>query len=129
MICLHSQRGFVTLLMLLVLAFLTAQVFMLFIKVETRAKMVQYEAQQIKASYAADSGLEYARALLDKDTFWEEVVFPLSGGEVKIVLIEKAPGYRVTAKAQIGKIVQIRYVDYVQSEGKWLMKDYGELYD
>lgn len=124
----QRQRGFVSLLILLVLTFLCWQGFTVFVKVDARAKMVQSEAQVIRASYAADSGLEYAKVFLKHDPTWKKAKLPLSGGEVTITVLERGLGFRITARAQIGKTVQMRYADYDQGgEGDWILKNYGEL--
>jgi len=127
---LQEEMGFVSVLILLVIAFLSWQGFLVFTQVDANTRMVQYEAQRIKTAYAADAGLEYAKGFLRQDPFWKGGMMSFAGGAVDIVVVRKDAGYRITSRAQIGNTVQKRFAEYEGGEqDNLILNDYGELYD
>jgi hypothetical protein len=123
------DRGFVSLLILLVLVFLSWQGIVVWIKAGANERMARYEAAKTQASFAADGGLEYAKACLRDDPDWPGGSRELAGGRVTVDVRRSDQDYDITSKAEIGSSVQIKHGIYARKEdGNLLLKTYEELY-
>ncbi|NLI91856.1 MAG: hypothetical protein GX434_06490 [Peptococcaceae bacterium] len=123
------EHGFVSLLIILVLAFLSWQGISVFAKTSSNERIARYEAQKLKAAYAADSGLEYAKSLLKQDPFWNGGIREFAGGRITIGVVRTVKEYTITARAEIGNSVQVRYGKFLRGEDNSLLPtEYGELY-
>lgn len=126
---LRTEKGFVSLLVLLLIAFLSWIGFEVFYKVSSQERIVRYEAQKIKAIFIADSGLEWAKASLTKDPDWKGGTKIFTDGEVKVEIIKNVQGYRVIARSQSENTVQCRFGDFIDEIDKGLtLVSYGELF-
>jgi hypothetical protein len=128
--CDHRERGLVSLLILLVIVFISWKGTTVFYKVSSLERMTRYEAQMMKAAFSADSGLEWAKASLKKDPAWEGGSKGFGGGLIVVEVERRDKGIRILASAQIGETCQNRYGEYVAEEdGSLTLIRYGEFYD
>ncbi|RNC29286.1 MAG: hypothetical protein AWM53_00639 [Candidatus Dichloromethanomonas elyunquensis] len=124
-----NNKGFVSLFILLILVFFSWQGISVFVKASSNERMARLEAQKLKASYAADSGLAYAKAVLRTDPEWNGGTKELTEGLIIIEVQQEEKEYTVSSRAQIGNSTQIRYGKYVSGEdGALILKEYGEMY-
>lgn len=127
---LKVEKGFISLLILLVVISLSWIGLGLFYQVSSQERIVRYEAQKIKALFLADSGLEWARHTLDKDPAWQGGNKLFHTGEVKVEVIKKDQEYRVISRAQADRSVQRRYGDFARADnGMLVLISYGEMFN
>lgn len=125
----YEQKGFVSLLVLLVLVFLSWKGFVVFYKVSSYERITRYEAQRIEASCAADSGLEWAEANLKRNPAWQGGSRHFAGGEITVEVVKKDQIYTVTSSSRQERTVQKKYGSYLQTGESLVLIRYGERYD
>lgn len=90
--------------------------------------MVRRVAQSRQALYAAEGGIEWAKAHLKLSPELRRGSLTIDTGRVNIVIVTSEGGYVVTAEGRSGlavrKIEQIVQLD----SGKWVLKSYQELH-
>jgi hypothetical protein len=124
-----AEKGFVSLLILLVFVFLSWKSFQTFYKVESYERMVRLEAEKVKASYVAESGFGWALSMLKQDPLWAGGTRQMAGGIVEVVIQRDTQRYTIVAKAQMDNVVQKRCGEYRQENGELSLIAYRELYD
>jgi len=123
------EKGFVSLLMLMVITFLSLAGLSGFYRACSQERMIRYEAQRIKTAYLADSGLEWAMASLSKDPSWKGGKISCGGGEIEVVTVRNTKDFLVTSRAEINGTKQGRYGEISVDDGKYVLCGYGELFN
>lgn len=127
---LADSKGFISLLILLVMVFLSWAGYEVLSKASSQERIVRLEEQRIKALYLADSGLEWANAQLTEDPGWNGGQKQFREGKVKVEVQRNPQGFTVITKADSGKAVQKRYGFFSEQEnGILVLKSYGELHE
>ncbi len=127
---LKFEKGFVSLLILLVIIFLSWIGFEAFYKISSQERIIRYEAQRINASFLADNGLEWARALLTKDPTWEGGTKLFRNGKVEVEVEKEEQDYKVTSRSKSAGVIQVRYSSFSQGDnGVFVLISYRELFD
>lgn len=90
--------------------------------------MTKRIAQSKQALYAAEGGIEWAKACLLVEPELRRGSLALAEGRAEVMIEASGGGYIVTSEGQFGtavrKIEQIVYL----IEGKWVPKSYQELH-
>jgi len=124
----HRSRGYISLLILLLLTTLSGLGMEVYMKANAENRMVRRLAQTTQAVYVAEGGIEWAKAHLLVNSELRQGSLSLATGHVDIVIELSKGGYKVTAEGRSGlavrKIEQIVQLD----NGKWVMKSYQELH-
>lgn len=127
---LNFEKGFVSLLILLVIIFLSWIGVEAFYKTSSQERIIRYEAQRIKASFLADNGLEWARASLTKDPSWEGGTKLFCNGKVEVKVEKEEQAYKIISRSKSDGAVQVRYGFLSQGDdGVFVLISYGELFD
>lgn len=125
----HPEKGFISLLILMVLVFLSWKGFQAFYKTASYERMVRYETQRIKAACWADSGLEWAEAAIEQNPAWPGGTRQYAGGEIVIQVKKTGQVYTITSSSKIDKTVQKKYGNYLLTEESLVLIRSGELYE
>ncbi|UWG99358.1 hypothetical protein LPY66_12495 [Dehalobacter sp. DCM] len=126
----NQERGFISLLVLLVTFFLSWIGMMTFMKVSSQERIVQYEAIKTQVAYAADSGLEIAEAQLSANTKWTGGVYDVADCEVCVCVEPQSEQFYITVSAQTRNVRQCRYGTLISNqEGEYVLSNYGILYE
>ncbi|MGI6449528.1 MAG: hypothetical protein ACOX3R_04270 [Desulfitobacteriia bacterium] len=124
-----NAEGYVSLLLLLVLIFLSWIGSEALWKSGSEERIVRYEAQRMKASYLADSGLEWARSELVKDPFWRGGVKVFRSGRVEVDVSASEEEYTIISRSACDQAVQGRSaVLGFDENGVLVLFKYGELF-
>ncbi|MDR3271795.1 MAG: hypothetical protein LBT32_09875 [Peptococcaceae bacterium] len=128
-----SERGFASVLIVLALAALSAWGLECYYKADMENQIVQRRVQGIQALYAAEAGIEWAKAALRANPGWRQGERTLSQGSVSVsvsvsVSADKG-GYTVvaTGKARLG--VRKICVFMVWQEEDWVLCSYQEMHN
>ncbi|NLP43689.1 MAG: hypothetical protein GX351_03585 [Peptococcaceae bacterium] len=124
---LNSDKGYVSLLMLIVIVFLAGIGFNALYKANSQEKIIRYEADKVKAVFLADSGLEWAKASLLEDREWQGGTRFFTNGSIQVEAKKTTEGYCVMSVAQTGGARQIRYGDFIEKEDDLVLIRYREL--
>ncbi|MFZ3132161.1 MAG: hypothetical protein WA125_13980 [Desulfosporosinus sp.] len=99
-----------------------------YLKANAENRMVRRETQSRQALYAAEGGVEWAKAHLLVNSDLRQGSLSLAAGRVDIVIEPSGGGLKVTSEGHSGlavrKIEEILELD----TGKWVMKSYQELH-
>ena len=124
------DKGFISLLILFVIFFLSWIGFQAFYKASSQERIVRYEAEKVKAIFLSDSGLEWAKASLIKNPTWKGGVRQFNNGKIKVEIIKNNQSYRVISRSESENAVQNRYGEFIEDNNKGLiLKSYGELFN
>ncbi|MDJ0304981.1 hypothetical protein [Dehalobacter sp.] len=125
------ESGNVSLLILLVTFSLSWMGVQTFILISSQERIVVCEAQKIKTAYMADSGLEYAKAVLAHDPSWQgSIQYDSEGMVVEIEVIRANDVTQITSRATMGNMKQCRVGELVLGEdGKYDLTGYRYVYD
>ncbi|HHV63645.1 MAG TPA: hypothetical protein GXX46_00990 [Peptococcaceae bacterium] len=128
----HGERGYVSLLILLVLFFLSSVGYEVLAKAGSQERIIRYEAQRVKALYLADSGLEWARSQLAQDPSWPGGLKVLNSGKIEVEVSKKddEEEYTIYSRSQCEGAIQGRYGVLAWDEkGVLVLLRYGELFE
>lgn len=130
MALLKKDLGFISLLILLILVFLSWQGLQFYYKLYASEKMTRYEAERVKATFLADSGLEWGKYNLDQNTTWSGGSKTMTEGRIDVTVTQSNQEYRIVALAQVNSCIHKVYgVFQEMSDGNLHLIRYGELYD
>lgn len=100
-----------------------------YLKANVENRMVRRETQSRQALYAAEGGVEWAKAHLLVNSELRGGNFSLSTGRVDVVIVTtKGGGYKVISQGHSGLAVREIEVILQLVTGKWIMKSYQELH-
>ncbi|OLN32219.1 hypothetical protein [Desulfosporosinus metallidurans] len=100
-----------------------------YLKANVENRMVRRETQSRQALYAAEGGVEWAKAHLLVNSELRGGNFSLSTGRVDVVIVTtKGGGYKVISQGHSGLAVRKIEVILQLVTGKWIMKSYQELH-
>lgn len=99
-----------------------------YLKANAENRMVRRETQSIQALYAAEGGIEWAKAHLPVNPGLRQGSLSLENGQVDIGIETNGGGYKVTAEGHSGLAVRkiMEIIELV--DGKWLTAYYQELH-
>ena len=124
-----QANGYVTLLMLLLLTILSGMGMEGYLKANAENQMVRRETQSRQALYAAEGGVEWAKAHLLFNSGLRGGNVSLSTGRVDVVIATtNGGGYKVTSQGRSGLAVRKIQVTLQLVTGKWILKSYQELH-
>ncbi len=124
------DKGFVSLLMLMIITFLSGVGYVSYYKASSEEKMIRYEAHRIKAVYLADSGLEWAMSSISKDPSWEGGSKLFGDGKIEVTVEKNSQGYKVISRSKYNETSQSRYGYLIaDSNGGLVLSGYGEQYN
>lgn len=125
------DKGFATVLILLLFATFSAFGFEAYLKAQTENKMAKREALSRQAVYISEGGLEWAKSELIKDPMFTGGTRPLGEGSVNVQILVEEGGYWVTSDAQKGlarrKIKVYISLDPLDHD-LWVTSQYQEIY-
>jgi hypothetical protein len=99
-----------------------------YLKANVENRMVKRIAQSLQALYAAEGGIEWAKAHLLVNSGLRQGSLSFVTGRVDIVIELSGGGYKVTAEGHSGLAVR-KIEEILQLEtGKWVLKGYQELH-
>lgn len=90
--------------------------------------MAHRETQSRQAVYAAEGGIEWAKAKLLVDPVWRGGSIPVAGNQVQVTVSSSGGGYWVTSLARTGLAQREIKVYLNHSSGKWSESHYQELH-
>jgi hypothetical protein len=99
-----------------------------YLKANGENRMVRREAQSRQALYAAEGGIEWAKAHLLINSGLRRGSFSLSTGRVDVVIETDGGGVKVTSEGCSGLAVRKIEVKLQSIGGKWVEKSYQELH-
>ncbi|CAA7601592.1 Hypothetical protein DEACI_2259 [Acididesulfobacillus acetoxydans] len=135
-VCLGTEGGFATLLVLLLLTALFLYGAEGYVRANAENRMAHREAQSRQAVYAAEGGIEWAKDELLLNPDLKAGRLSLDGGEVAIA-VESASDpkggsreevYLVTSTARVGRAERKISVVLKRSLGRWLVLCYREIH-
>jgi len=124
---LSSDKGFVSLFLLMVIVFLAGIGSIGFYKVNSQEKIARYEAERVKAVFLADSGLEWAKASLVEDREWQGGTKFLTSGMIQVEVKKNSEGYSVQSMGRTLGAMQVRYGDFIERDDDLILIRYQEL--
>lgn len=124
-----KEKGFISLLVLLVLAVLFWKGSILFYKVGSQERMVVYESQKTRARILADSGLEWAKSALEADSSWTGGYKSMATGVLEVTVIPVPKGYSITCRTEAGRARHSLSAEFVCENGCLVLESYKELYN
>ena len=100
-----------------------------YLKANAENRMVRREAQSEQALYAAEGGVEWAKAHLLVNSGLRGGNVSLSTGRAAVVIVmTNGGGYQVTSQGYSGLAVRKIQVILQLGTGKWILKSYQELH-
>lgn len=90
--------------------------------------MARRAAQSGQALYAAEGGIEWAKAHLQVRPELRSGSVPFGSGQAEIVITLCEGGYKVTSEGRSGLAVRKIEQILALNDGKWTMKSYQELH-
>ncbi|TGE34633.1 hypothetical protein E4K68_00420 [Desulfosporosinus sp. Sb-LF] len=100
-----------------------------YLKANIEHRMVRREIQSRQALYAAEGGIEWAKAHLLVNSGLRGGGFLLNFGRVDVAIETTSGGeYKVTSQGHSGLAVRKIEVILQLNTGKWIMKKYQELH-
>jgi hypothetical protein len=125
------EKGFATVLILLLFATFSALGLEAYLKAQTENKMAKRESLSRQAVYASEGGLEWAKSELIKVPMFTGGKRSIGEGTVIIHVTTGEGGYWVTSDAQKGlarrKIQVFLSLDPLNQD-RWIMSEYQEIY-
>lgn len=122
------QRGFATVLILLLFAAFSAFGLEAYLKAQTENRMAKREALSRQAVYAAEGGLEWVKSELKKDPLFIGGRRTIGEGRVETQVTVGEGGYWVTSEAQVGLTRRKIQVFLHLDQERWVISQYQELY-
>lgn len=123
-----SECGFATLLILILLFSLSAYGTEMYCKASIQNRIAKREVQARQAIYAAEAGLELAKASLKNDLSWREGTVVINNGNVVVTVEAKDEGYWLTSLAQVGFAQRKIRLFLKWEQGRWLETRYQEVH-
>lgn len=99
-----------------------------YIKANGENQMVRRESQSRQALYAAEGGIEWAKAHLLVNPGLKQGSFSLATGRVEVVIETNGGDSKVISEACSGLAVRKIEVKLQLVDGKWVEKSYQELH-
>lgn len=122
------EKGFATVLILLLFATFTAFGLEMYLKAQTENRMVKREVLSRQAVYVSEGGLEWAKSELIKDPLFSGGKRTLGEGTVVVNVTVGEGGYWVTSDAQKGLARRKIQVFLSRDQDRWIMSQYQEVY-
>lgn len=122
------ERGFVTLLILILMTTLSAYGLEMYLKAHLENKMVRREVNSRQAVYAAEGGIEWAKAKVVGDPAFPGGARMIGEGTVDVQVTAIEGGYKVTSIAQYGLAKRRLEVDLKKKSEQWVITEYQELH-
>lgn len=125
------EYGFVTLLILVLFATLSAYGLEAYIKGHLENRMVRREISSRQAIYAAEGGIEWAKVKLTEDPSFSGGEIMVGEGKVSVQVIipsEEGEGYTVTSSAEYGVAKRKIEATIQKMSGHWMVTQYQELH-
>ncbi len=123
------KEGYISLLVLMVVAFLAGVGVIAYHKANSLETMAAYEARKVQAIYLADSGLAWAKANVASDPSWAGGSMDFGGGQIEVTVVTDGVHYKITARARLKETRQSRVGHFTADDhGKLIMNRYEELY-
>lgn len=124
------DSGFISLLVLLVLTFLFFAGSKCYFQTYSVQKQAKYLGAKNQAVYLAESGVEWALAMLSTNSSWRGGELSLNCGIAEISVKEEDTGFEIISEAAYYPAVEkIRVFVLVDDTGKFRWVYYEELYD
>ena len=124
----HRARGYVSLLILILLTTISGLGLEGYLKANAENRMVRREAQSKQALYVAEGGIEWAKAHLMVNPGLRSGSLSLDTGQVDIVIEASGGGYSVTAESHSGLASRRIRVILQPVAGKLVLENYQELH-
>ncbi|MDR3289320.1 MAG: hypothetical protein LBT22_07830 [Peptococcaceae bacterium] len=124
----RSEQGFATLLTLCMLISLSVCGAESYYKASIENRIVQRRAQGLQAVYAAEAGLELAKAALKENPDWAQGDQLFTQGRVSVEVAAEGGGYWIVATGTMGLAMRKIKVFLELDEGIWIASFYQEIY-
>ncbi|AFQ43022.1 hypothetical protein Desmer_0998 [Desulfosporosinus meridiei DSM 13257] len=124
----HNSRGYVSLLILLLLTLLAGLGMESYLKSNTENRMVKREVQSRQALYLAEGGVEWAKAHLTTNPDLRKGSLSLDNGQVDVQIELSGGDYKVTSKGLSGLAVRKIEEHLELVNDSWVSKSYQELH-
>ncbi len=123
-------NGYVSLLVLLIIAFMSYHSAKALTQTASLERMVTLEAHKTKAWYLADSGIELATFSLQADRGWQGENLNLATGQLSVRIVRDTGVYKITSNGRSGNASQTRYAELKVDDaaGKYELTTYNEQY-
>ncbi|MDA8226281.1 MAG: pilus assembly PilX N-terminal domain-containing protein [Desulfitobacterium hafniense] len=99
-----------------------------YIKANAQARMAARESQSRQAVYAAEGGIEWAKAELTVNPGSTGGTLTIGDSEVRVNIVPASEGYWVTSLGTAGYSLREVKVFLKNQSGKWLTSNYHELH-
>lgn len=123
-----QESGIATLIVLILLAVLSGYGAESYFKANAENRIARREVQGRQAVYAAEAGLELAKAALRENMGWRKETRNMNGGNVVVEAVPQNEGYWVTSAARIGLAQKKIKVFLLLVEGRWQESIYQDVY-
>jgi len=124
-----KDPGFATLLIIVLIATLSGFGLEVYSKANSENRMARRESQSRQAIYAAEGGVEWAKAQLKVDPLVSGGNIALGEGQVKVSITAAEGGYWVTSEANSGFARRKVKVFLKLDSGDWIVSHYQELHN
>lgn len=125
----RGESGYITLLILILLATFSAYGLEMYVKVHSENKIVRREVNSRQAIYGAEGGIEWAKVMLEKDPAFMGGTIGIGEGTVKVNVLAGEKNYTVTSLAQYGRAQQILKAELAKIDEQWLIMKYQEIHE
>jgi len=124
-----KEKGFISLLVLMVMAALLFTGTLVFYKVGSQERIAIYESQKIRARTLADSGLEWAKSALRADSSWSGGYKPMATGTLEVTVKPVPEGYTVICRTEAGRARHVVSGEFVREKDCLILISYREMYN
>lgn len=125
----RGELGYITLLILILLATFSAYGLEMYVKAHSENKIARREVNSRQAIYGAEGGIEWAKVMLEKDPDFREGTISIGEGTVKVNVLAVERNYIVTSLAQYDRAQRILKAELAKSDEQWLIIKYQEIHE
>mgnify|MGYP000279795879 FL=1 len=122
------ELGYITLLVLVLFAVLSAYGLEMYVKAHSENKIARLEAGSRQAFYAAEGGIEWVKMKLQEDPDYTGETVQIGKGTVNVSVLAHEKGYTVTSFAQYGFAKCRLKVELAKVQDQWVITKYQEIY-
>ncbi|AGA69876.1 hypothetical protein Desdi_2452 [Desulfitobacterium dichloroeliminans LMG P-21439] len=124
----HRELGYITLLMLVLLATLSAYGLEMYVQAHGENKIARKEVSSRQAVYGAESGIEWVKVKLREDPSFSEGDLRIGDGNVHVQVVGNEGRYALTSSAHYGQIKRKIKVILLKVDEQWEIEQYQEIH-
>ncbi len=123
-----GQSGFMTLVILILVAVLSAYGLEMYVRAHSENKIARGEATSRQAVYAAEGGLAWSKVMLGENPDFTGGVLNVGDGLVEVKVIPQDEGFQVISTATYGMTQRKISTEMVKIQDQFVIKKYQEIH-